>query len=233
MVPEDRHESDAVSRSCDTSVETRWTRFLADDCALTPVNEITALGADGARRPIAAPAPRTQTMKPRSLSAKRPMFGNTTGISGGPDAVPRRQRRRVLLDRGGRDPAAAVVGVARAIQLQHREDRAVRPGHAEEVATAHRAADDEVVVAPRVIRADDAGAGTGGLERAAEVGQRERGDLLVQPEFDGRRGRTRPPPGSPAGAGWTGARPDSGACRSPRAGRRRSGASGRAPAWRR
>ena len=42
------------------------------------------------------------------------------------------------------------------------------------------------MVAPRVIGSDDAGAGAGRLQRAAEIRQRERRDLLVQPELDGR-----------------------------------------------
>ena len=119
------------------------------------------------------------------------MFGNTTGMSAGPtpyhdasvaaycstDAV------------GIQRPRLSVsLGTA---QLQHREHRAVRSGDAVEVAAAHRAADDEVVVAPRVIGADDAGAGAGRLQRAAEIGQRERRDLLVHPELDGRIDRTR------------------------------------------
>ena len=94
-------------------------------------------------------------MKPRSDVAKRPMFGNTSGRSAAAHAVPRREGRSVLLDRRRRNPAAAVVGVVRAAQLQHRKDRAVRSGTAVEVAAANRATDHEVVVAPRVIGPDD------------------------------------------------------------------------------
>ena len=59
------------------------------------------------------------------------------------------------------------------------------PVPAVEVAAAHRAADHEMVIAPRVVGAGG-GARSGGLEGAAEVGERERRDLLLEPELDRR-----------------------------------------------
>ena len=55
----------------------------------------------------------------------------------------------------------------------------------EELAAAHGAADDEVMIAPRVVGADDA-ARSRRLQRAAEVRERERGDLPVDAELDRR-----------------------------------------------
>ena len=59
-------------------------------------------------------------------------------------------------------------------------------GASVEVAAAHRAAHDEVMIAPTVIRADRARARTGGLQRAPEIRERERCHVVLNAEFDRR-----------------------------------------------
>ena len=129
-------------------------------------------------------------MNPRSDVVKRPMFGNTIGRSAAAtpyhdasvaaycstDAVGI-QRPRLSVSLG---PPSCSTG----------KTDAVRPCHAVEVAAAHRSADHEMVVAPRVIGAHDVVARSGRLQRAAEVRECERRDLLLQPQLDASRRRT-------------------------------------------
>ena len=55
--------------------ETRWTQSLADDCALTRVNEITAIEGLGSRSPVAVAGTAVNALRPPSEpvpSAVRP-----------------------------------------------------------------------------------------------------------------------------------------------------------------
>ena len=172
-------------------------------------------------------------MNPRFDVWNLPMFGNTMGMSAAltpyhdasvaaycsTDAVGI-QRPRLSVSLG---PLSCSTG----------KHRAVRARHAVEVAAADRAADDEMMVAPRVVGADDAGAGAGRLQRAAEVRERERRDLTLQPELHRRVVERLDRLTDLRQQAGLRARPGSGACRTLRAGRRRSGGSGRAPATRR
>src|ERR1700730_9036722 len=64
----------------------------------------------------------------------------------GADSKPRRQRRRVLIQRRRGDPPAILVGVVRTTQRQCRE-------RSLDLVALHRASQNQLVAAPSVVRA--------------------------------------------------------------------------------
>ena len=122
-------------------------------------------------------------MNPRPGLAKFPMSGKTAGRSAGSQPVPRGERRRVLLDRGGRDPPPPAVGVVRPAELERGEDAAARTGHAVEVAPPHRVAHHEEVAPPPVIGPDRRPRARR-LQGPAEVREREGRHAVGDPHLD-------------------------------------------------
>src|SRR5437867_1633287 len=99
------------------------------------------------------------------------------------DSEPPCKSSGILIHRSCGYPSAASVGVVRTAQLECREYCAIDTRHTIEVAADHGSTHDEVMIAPRVVGSDGARRPSR-LERASEIGERERDDLRFELELN-------------------------------------------------
>ena len=168
-------------------------------------------------------------MNPRSAPANRPILGNTSGMSAHATPYHDASVGGILLDRRCRDPAAAIVGIARPAQLQHRKDRPVRARprrRSRRRARRRRPRSDDCPRRDRCRRTLPVPAGCSVRPKSDSVNV----VTCLEPEFHGRVVERLDRLTHLRQQAGLRARPDSGACRSRQADRRRSGGSARAPA---